>query len=66
MKKRIKLGGLVVLGFLGSLANNAFAQSDSALNRSVTVERDFQPIIQAAGKGNADISYSNRCLFHSS
>ena len=50
MKKRIKLGGLVVLGFLGSLANNAFAQSDSALNRSVTVERDFQPIIQAAGK----------------
>ena len=26
------------------------AQSDSALNRSVTVERDFQPIIQAAGK----------------
>ena len=27
-----------------------FAQSDSALNRSVTVERDFQPIIQAAGK----------------
>ena len=50
MKKRIKLCGLVVLGFLGSLANNAFAQSDSALNRSVTVERDFQPIIQAAGK----------------
>ena len=50
MKKRIKLGGLVVLGLLGSLANNAFAQSDSALNRSVTVERDFQPIIQAAGK----------------
>ena len=29
---------------------HAFAQSDSALNRSVTVERDFQPIIQAAGK----------------
>ena len=27
-----------------------YAQSDSALNRSVTVERDFQPIIQAAGK----------------
>ena len=26
------------------------AQSDSALNRSVTVERDFQPVIQAAGK----------------
>ena len=50
MKKRIKLGFLGILGFLGSLANNAFAQSDSALNRSVTVERDFQPIIQAAGK----------------
>ena len=27
-----------------------YAQSDSALNRSVTVERDFQPVIQAAGK----------------
>lgn len=27
-----------------------FAQSDSALNRSVTVERDFQPVIQSAGK----------------
>ena len=26
------------------------AQSDSALNRSVTVERDFQPVIQDAGK----------------
>ena len=50
MKKRIKLGFLGIIGLLGSLANNAFAQSDSALNRSVTVERDFQPIIQAAGK----------------
>ena len=29
---------------------STFAQSDSALNRSVTVERDFQPVIQAAGK----------------
>ena len=28
----------------------ASAQSDSALNRSVTVERDFQPVIRAAGK----------------
>ena len=28
----------------------AFAQSDSTLSRSVTVERDFQPVIQAAGK----------------
>ena len=27
-----------------------YAQSDSTLNRSVTVERDFQPVIQAAGK----------------
>lgn len=26
------------------------AQSDSVLNRSITVERDFQPVIQAAGK----------------
>jgi len=26
------------------------AQKDSVLNRSVTVERDFQPVIQAAGK----------------
>ena len=26
------------------------AQNDSVLNRSVTVERDFQPVIQAAGK----------------
>ena len=26
------------------------AQQDSALNRSVTVERDFQPVIQSAGK----------------
>lgn len=26
------------------------AQNDSALHRSVTVERDFQPVIQAAGK----------------
>ena len=28
----------------------ALAQNDSALNRSVTVERDFQPVIQSAGK----------------
>ena len=27
-----------------------WAQNDSVLNRSVTVERDFQPVIQAAGK----------------
>ena len=44
---------LVFLGFLGTLVflvPCAMAQSDSALNRSVTVERDFQPVIQAAGK----------------
>ena len=28
----------------------AFAQDEDDLNRSVTVERDFQPVIQAAGK----------------
>ena len=33
------------------LANGAiWAQQDTALNRSVTVERDFQPVIQSAGK----------------
>jgi hypothetical protein len=48
--KIIKLGALGILGILGVLGNLAFAQSDSALNRSVTVERDFQPILQAAGK----------------
>ena len=47
MKKRIKLG---ILGILGILGNYAFAQTDSTLQRSVTVERDFQPTIQAAGK----------------
>ena len=41
---------LVFLGFLGFLVPAAQAQQDSALNRSVTVERDFQPVIQAAGK----------------
>ena len=48
MKKMNKTLGL--LGLLGLLTTPAFAQSDSALNRSVTVERDFQPVIQAAGK----------------
>ncbi|MCR5049888.1 MAG: hypothetical protein K6A36_02255 [Paludibacteraceae bacterium] len=28
----------------------AYAENDTTLNRSVTVERDFQPVIQAAGK----------------
>ena len=47
MKKNNRF--LVFLGLLGFLVP-ANAQSDSALNRSVTVERDFQPVIQAAGK----------------
>lgn len=46
MNKIIKLGILGILGFIG---NYTYAQSDT-LNRSVTVERDFQPTIQAAGK----------------
>ena len=52
MRLKIKkhLGFLGLLGLLVCLVTPAFAQSDSALNRSVTVERDFQPIIQAAGK----------------
>jgi len=45
--KRFKLG---VLGIIGILVIPASAQNDSVLNRSVTVERDFQPVIQAAGK----------------
>ena len=50
MKNKNYLGFLGLLGLLVSLATPALAQSDSALNRSVTVERDFQPVIQAAGK----------------
>ena len=42
---RIALSGLALL-----LSGTLFAQQDSALHRSVTVERDFQPVIQAAGK----------------
>ena len=42
---RIALSGLALL-----LSGPLFAQQDSALHRSVTVERDFQPVIQAAGK----------------
>lgn len=42
---RIALSGLTLL-----LSGTLFAQQDSALHRSVTVERDFQPVIQAAGK----------------
>ena len=49
---RLKANGyrLVVIGTALVLSSAVFAQSDSALNRSVTVERDFQPVIQAAGK----------------
>ena len=50
MVKGRKLGVLGILGVLGMLGNPAIAQNDSVLNRSVTVERDFQPVIQAAGK----------------
>jgi hypothetical protein len=38
----------ILIVFLFSV--RSYAQQDSALNRSVTVERDFQPVIQAAGK----------------
>ncbi|MGN1247325.1 MAG: hypothetical protein ACI4UO_01920, partial [Paludibacteraceae bacterium] len=30
----------------------AMAQTDTTLNRNVTVEREFQPVVQAAGKIN--------------
>lgn len=41
----------MVLGLLAiAFSISAWGQSDSALHRSVTVERDFQPVIQAAGK----------------
>ncbi len=42
---RIALSGLALL-----MSGTLFAQQDSVLHRSVTVERDFQPVIQAAGK----------------
>ena len=41
--------GLVISTAL-ILSASLSAQQDTALNRSVTVERDFQPVIQAAGK----------------
>ena len=53
MKSNIKVIGerLWVIGaLLVSVASFAQNANDSVLNRSVTVERDFQPIIQAAGK----------------
>ena len=52
MKNNIMVNGyrLSVIGAALFMSAVAFAQQDSALNRSVTVERDFQPVIQAAGK----------------
>jgi hypothetical protein len=51
--ERLKVKGLLILCLL-SIFNFLFsicqAQSDSVLNRTITVERDFQPVIQAAGK----------------
>ena len=41
---------LPIMGIALLVCATLFAQQDSALNRSVTVERDFQPVIQAAGK----------------
>ena len=38
------------ISMMALFSTSVFAQQDSALNRSVTVERDFQPVIQAAGK----------------
>ena len=42
---RLSISGIALFFSIAS-----FAQQDSALNRSVTVERDFQPVIQSAGK----------------
>ena len=41
---------MLVLCLLSFYLCPLHAQNDSVLNRSVTVERDFQPVIQAAGK----------------
>ena len=52
--KRIKLTvngyRLSVIGTALLMSASLMAQNDSVLNRTVTVERDFQPVIQAAGK----------------
>lgn len=50
MKKSINDIRLAISGLVLLMSLCTYAQSDSALNRSVTVERDFQPVIQAAGK----------------
>lgn len=46
MKRIISISSLLFLG-ITAIAQNA---TDTTFNRSVTVERDFQPVIQAAGK----------------
>ena len=45
MKRFISILSLVI-------AIGAYAQQDTTINRVVTVERDFQPAIQSAGKIN--------------
>ena len=49
MRHSIKVKGIFLSIFIFQFSI-CFAQNDSELNRSVTVERDFQPVIQAAGK----------------
>ena len=51
-KRLVTIGQIIFVLCLLSfyLCPSAHAQNDSVLNRSVTVERDFQPVIQAAGK----------------
>ena len=46
---RLKVLDLIAITTLLISSTASFAQDDE-LNRSVTVERDFQPVIQAAGK----------------
>ena len=46
---RLKILDLIVITIFCLFSTASFAQDDE-LNRSVTVERDFQPVIQAAGK----------------
>ena len=50
-KRRITISKhIFVLTLYSLFLTPVNAQQDSALNRSVTVERDFQPVIQSAGK----------------
>ena len=53
-KSNIRPVALVSLIALLSIANCQLstAQSDTTIHRTVTVERDFQPVIQSAGKIN--------------